>query len=369
MKTSSLVSVAATLLVATTAAAELSVRLEPSIALPLSSPQRDFFGLGATIGGTFHVSTTQWLDVIGRIGYLALTRGTSSPFALGGSAIDVGLGVRIHPAFATASWVPWAEAVGAYVLTGTLSRPGARAAVGALFPLLQRSFWLGPHVAYQHLFALNAEPTFSTRDASLLIIGVTVEFPVGVRAADRDADGVLDEVDACPDTAAPGRPDGCPLQDADGDGVGDGDDRCASVPGLVALAGCPDDDADRDGVRGAADQCPAQAEDRDGFRDEDGCPEADNDGDGLLDKEDECPDLPGAKATRGCPDGDGDGVGDPSDKCPKVAGAPENGGCPKYKAITVTERRSSCLRRSSSRSASPRFCRAPTRCSTRSFKR
>jgi OmpA-OmpF porin, OOP family len=119
--------------------------------------------------------------------------------------------------------------------------------------------------------------------------------------------------------------------------VTDGDDACPKQPGPVARSGCPDDDPDRDGVRGAQDQCPAQAEDRDGFRDDDGCPEADNDGDGLLDGDDECPAEAGARATRGCPDGDGDGVGDSADKCPKVAGPPENGGCPKYKAIVVTD--------------------------------
>lgn len=38
------------------------------------------------------------------------------------------------------------------------------------------------------------------------------------------------------------------------------------------------------------DACPHEAEDADGFEDEDGCPEADNDGDGILDAQDKCPD-------------------------------------------------------------------------------
>lgn len=303
----------------------------------MSAPQRDLYGPGATGAASFDVSFADVVSVSARIGYLALTRGLTSPLALGGSSLDLGLGARLHTPFATSNWVPFIGAFGQYVLTGALSRPGLRAEVGALFPIASRGAWLGPVFAYQHVFAGPTEPTFSTRDASLLVLGVALQFPLGARAADRDADGVLDSLDRCPDTAAPGRPDGCPAADVDGDGVMDGDDACPAVPGPASRGGCPDDDPDKDGVRGTADQCPAQAEDRDGFRDDDGCPEADNDGDGLLDADDECPLEAGARATRGCPDGDGDGVQDRVDQCPKVAGLPETGGCPKYKAIVVTE--------------------------------
>jgi outer membrane protein OmpA-like peptidoglycan-associated protein len=48
-------------------------------------------------------------------------------------------------------------------------------------------------------------------------------------------------------------------------------------------------DKDGDGIDNDRDKCPNQAEDRDGFEDDDGCPEADNDHDGILDDDDECP--------------------------------------------------------------------------------
>ena len=37
-------------------------------------------------------------------------------------------------------------------------------------------------------------------------------------------------------------------------------------------------DDDHDGLLAAEDRCPKQAEDFDGFEDEDGCPDVDNDG-------------------------------------------------------------------------------------------
>jgi outer membrane protein OmpA-like peptidoglycan-associated protein len=82
-----------------------------------------------------------------------------------------------------------------------------------------------------------------------------------------------------------------------------------------------DPDRDRDGVRNFDDECPDDAEDRDGFRDDDGCPEPDNDGDLIADAADECPtdpeDRDGFEDADGCadPDNDGDGILDPADQC------------------------------------------------------
>ncbi len=63
-------------------------------------------------------------------------------------------------------------------------------------------------------------------------------------------------------------------------------------------------DRDGDGIPDFADKCPDQAEDYDGFQDDDGCPDPDNDRDGIPDDEDECPDEPGDAANHGCPAGE-----------------------------------------------------------------
>jgi outer membrane protein OmpA-like peptidoglycan-associated protein len=88
-------------------------------------------------------------------------------------------------------------------------------------------------------------------------------------------------------------------------------------------------DTDGDGVWDRQDLCPDQAEDNDGFADDDGCPDPDDDGDGVLDAVDQCPrdaeSINQFEDEDGCPDigpdEDGDLVGDAIDLCPNE---PEN---------------------------------------------
>ncbi len=68
----------------------------------------------------------------------------------------------------------------------------------------------------------------------------------------------------------------------------------------------PPPDGDGDGVIDADDTCPEEAEDQDGFEDEDGCPDPDNDADGVADVDDSCPDeaenVDGWDDADGCPE-------------------------------------------------------------------
>jgi large repetitive protein len=68
----------------------------------------------------------------------------------------------------------------------------------------------------------------------------------------------------------------------------------------------PPIDIDTDGIIGDADGCPNEAEDKDGFRDDDGCPDPDNDSDGIADQDDTCSmqaeDKDGFRDDDGCPD-------------------------------------------------------------------
>jgi outer membrane protein OmpA-like peptidoglycan-associated protein len=130
--------------------------------------------------------------------------------------------------------------------------------------------------------------------------------------------------------------------DSDGDGLVDGQDKCPSEAedkdGFQDEDGCPDPDNDQDGIPDAQDKCPNDAEDKDGFQDEDGCPDADNDEDALTDGQDKCPvkpeDKDGFQDEDGCPepDNDRDGIPDGEDKCPVDAevinGVDDEDGCP-----------------------------------------
>lgn len=119
--------------------------------------------------------------------------------------------------------------------------------------------------------------------------------------------------------------------DNDNDGVGDNVDRCPTeaedVDGYEDEDGCPEVDNDGDGINDPSDRCPDEPEDRDTFQDADGCPDPDNDNDGVPDGYDTCPreaeDRDGDHDEDGCPDNDRDrdGVQDDRDRC---AGEPED---------------------------------------------
>ncbi len=94
--------------------------------------------------------------------------------------------------------------------------------------------------------------------------------PTGCPIRDVDQDGVVDADDQCID-AKGSAPTGCP--DSDLDGFLDRVDQCRTVPG-VAPDGCPVAvDADGDGLIGDVDRCPDRPETVNGFEDADGCPD------------------------------------------------------------------------------------------------
>ena len=138
-------------------------------------------------------------------------------------------------------------------------------------------------------------------------------YTLGGKPGDSDGDGILDPYDKCVEQAE------------DRDGFQDND-------------GCPEADNDGDGVLDAEDKCPNDAEDKDGFQDYDGCPDLDNDGDGINDNADKCPDKAedkdGFQDADGCPDPDNDqdGIPDVADKCKNAPedkdGFQDDDGCP-----------------------------------------
>lgn len=137
---------------------------------------------------------------------------------------------------------------------------------------------------------------------------------------DRDKDGVLNDLDKCPDVFGIAALNGCP--DADNDGIADKEDSCPTEAGLAKFNGCPD--TDNDGLADNNDKCPTEA----GPTENNGCPYADSDGDGVTDNMDVCPNQAGLPQFDGCPDTDGDGIADNQDTCPKIKGLTQFGGCP-----------------------------------------
>jgi OmpA-OmpF porin, OOP family len=170
-------------------------------------------------------------------------------------------------------------------------------------------------------FGLGAGPGLSHAAGTALFRALgSIEYAPGITEtplppqvaplSDRDADGVPDDEDACPDvpgvrTGDP-KTSGCP-SDRDKDGVVDAEDACPDVPGILTddpkTSGCPSD-RDKDGVADAEDACPDVPGARTDDPKTDGCP-SDRDKDGIPDALDACPDAPGPASSspgkNGCP--------------------------------------------------------------------
>lgn len=185
-------------------------------------------------------------------------------------------------------------------------------------------------------------------------IGFAFEPSIG----DRDADGIKDDLDQCPDDPEDRDDfedtDGCPDPDNDRDGLLDVEDDCPIIPedrdGDQDEDGCPEhgiNDRDGDGIVDEQDQCPDDPEDFDQFEDADGCPDPDNDKDGILDVDDMCPndpeDMDGFEDRNGCPDPDNDAdrILDVNDQCPNdpetYNGKDDEDGCPDKGDVVLTD--------------------------------
>ena len=178
------------------------------------------------------------------------------------------------------------------------------------------------------------------------VIGITAGVfidKLGKQKKDRDADGITDADDKCPDQAGIAKFNGCP--DTDNDGIQDSEDKCPGQAGLLSNAGCPYLDKDNDGIPDKDDKCP----DVFGVKDNKGCPAEpkDTDKDGVNDTEDKCPTIAGSARYSGCPipDSDGDGLNDEIDKCPAAKGTVARNGCPEEIKKEIVEKVNFAARR------------------------
>lgn len=106
----------------------------------------------------------------------------------------------------------------------------------------------------------------------ILLIGMTFCVSMGCRTATTPApqqDSLIPSPPVIKDTAQ--------TRDRDADGVVDALDACPNDPedfdGLADEDGCPEEDADLDGLLDLDDACPAVSETLNGFEDRDGCPD------------------------------------------------------------------------------------------------
>ena len=318
------------------AAQSFRAHLDGSAARAISGYQETEFGWGGAISGQAEMVFLPQLGVIAGIGGMFLNvaqQPTDPTLAPNETATSIwgGLGLRYDPfakeKFVDQDWSAgfWLSGEAGFSATGQWLRPIVDFKVGYDFAIDGGWVAMGPMVGYHHTF--QSDSALRPDDANILQLGFHLMFDGAHRETeakpknlDRDGDGIPDATDQCPDEAE------------DIDGFQDED-------------GCPELDNDQDGVPDIQDRCPLEAEDIDGFQDDDGCPDPDNDGDGIVDALDQCPneaeDMDGFQDEDGCPDldNDGDGILDRDDACPNEPevfnGYADHDGCPDAEQIRV----------------------------------
>ena len=188
---------------------------------------------------------------------------------------------------------------------------------------------LGPIISGEKLIVQLATQIFdlSGNSTETLYINNQVELIL-----DQDQDGVIDELDQCPDTVIGDAVDenGCSFnqRDDDQDGINNGRDKCPETPQgeTVDNDGCSElqRDPDQDGVDFTIDECPETPFGQ--IVDEKGCgvQDQDQDLDGVPNELDECPDTPIDEKVdeKGCTqiqiDTDLDGIPNEEDACPET---------------------------------------------------
>ncbi len=222
-------------LVGEAVAAEVNLKLEPAVAIPLTQPQSDLFDVGGGetlkllfgLSPAFDIGPTASLHILPVADAAAATIETGVQWGFGG-------GLRLkRPHDAPGAGVsPWLDADALYVRTGPLNRPGFDVGAGLAFSMgEERRYWLGPFARYLQIVQ-PVRDGFDNRDAKLLTLGLSLEVgkgtpkevPVIIPAA-VEPTVVIQEVYSCPDR--------------DKDGVPDTVDRCPDVVGTVELLGCP----------------------------------------------------------------------------------------------------------------------------------
>jgi outer membrane protein OmpA-like peptidoglycan-associated protein len=216
-------------------AVDFSFKLEPDVAIPLTSPQTDHYGVGAGESLKALFGVTPFLDIGPTASFHLLP--ANAPLAESGVVWGLGGGVRLkrsHAAESAAGLSPWLDADLFYMRTGALNRPGFDAAVGLAVPIGEaRTFWLGPFARYSQVVQTPDRTDYDNHDARILSIGLSFEAGTG-RKHPVTAAPVATQTAVVPATQV-----ACQCVDTDTDGIPDTIDHCPEVVGPMDNWGCP----------------------------------------------------------------------------------------------------------------------------------
>jgi len=168
---------------------QFSLKLEPGVAVPLTSPQAHRFDAGGAVAVTGLYSPLPWLAFGPTLGVIAIPSNISGVDT--GTAYEAGLSGLVRRPYnnSGSNWFtaasPWAGVDGFVVKTGDLARPAASVGVGVSFPTSDaRNLWIGPFARYENIFPTSHDVNLDSNDARLAILGVSFEWgPAAKKAA------------------------------------------------------------------------------------------------------------------------------------------------------------------------------------------
>lgn len=164
-------------------AQELTLRVEPGVAIPTTDPQAQRFGVGAALAVKPELTVGHYLGLGPSIQVIQLPSNVSGVDA--GNAWSFGGFLRLkrphdyahNPGTGFSAISPWVDADLKLVNTDSLYRLGASVGVGASVPTSDsRWLWVGPFARYDVVNQEDGKTLTNTNSAKTAIVGLSFEF-------------------------------------------------------------------------------------------------------------------------------------------------------------------------------------------------
>jgi len=170
-------------------AQELTLRVEPGVAIPTTDPQANRFGVGGALALKPELTLGSYLGIGPSLQVMQLP--SNVPGVDAGNAWSYGGFVRVKrphdekntgKGFSAIS--PWIDADLKLVHTDPLNRLGAAVAIGAQVPTSDsRWLWVGPFARYDLVSQEDGKIGINTNSAKTVILGVSFEFGAPAKKA------------------------------------------------------------------------------------------------------------------------------------------------------------------------------------------
>ena len=163
-------------------AQEVTLRVEPGVAVPLTPPQSQRFDVGGAVAVKPELGLGPYLSVGPELTYMVLPSKLSGVDS--GTALGLGAFARLkrphdythNPGTGFAATSPWIDGSAGYVRTDPLDRFNWSVAVGASVPTSDsRWLWVGPFARFNDIHEAYDKTNVDTRNAKTLILGLSFE--------------------------------------------------------------------------------------------------------------------------------------------------------------------------------------------------